>query len=247
MSIQSMRHITKTKRWIMVSIIVILIAGLLISYAVWSSPDHLNSGNTDTTQAKIDAYTQSISSQETELANNPEDFSTLSTLGELYYNLGEAQASSTDLNVKTGSKTSFNKSAGYYNDALNNAPENLNDKGKANLLMKVGVSYLAGGDTDNGNKYLRQGLEAAPTDYDNNVLFAQLMFYQGRIAEAQAALEYYKSLLPAGDSNIANIDSLLQQIEDEWKKQSESENQDDSTDTDKSDTGTDDGTTSKTN
>jgi len=238
MSIQSMRHVTKSKRWIMVSVIVILIAGLLVSYAVWSSPDNLKSGSTDETQAKIDAYTQSIASEETELANTPNDFSILSTLGELYYNLGVAQMSSEDQTIQASYTTSFNKSAGYYINALENAPESLNDKGRSDLLMKVGVSYLSAGDADDGNQYLRQGLEAAPTDYQNNVLYAQAMLYQGRIAEAQATLEYYKSLLPAGDTNIANIDAMLNDIEEQWKAQNETQDTDSTDSTDNAGTDT---------
>lgn len=222
MSIQSMRNATKNKKWVMVVVVCALIVGLLITYAATANQSGGISSND--LQAQIEAYNNAIEATKQDLTETPDDFSLLSNLGEQYYNLAVAysqQASTAESEQKlaeadiamTNAQESLNQSAGYYIQALDHAPEALNDKGRADILMKIGGSYLLAGDSSKGNDYLRQGLEKAPLDFDNNVLYAQYMLLQGRTAEAQATLEYYKEQLPEGDANIANIDTMLENLQ----------------------------------
>lgn len=222
MSIQSMRNATKNKKWVMVVIVCALIVGLLITYAATANQSSGISSND--LQAQIEAYNNAIEATKQDLTETPDDFSLLSNLGEQYYNLAVAysqQASTAESEQKleeadaamVNAQEALNESAEYYVQALDNAPEALNDKGRADILMKIGGSYLLAGDSSKGNDYLRQGLEQAPLDFDNNVLYAQYMLLQGRTAEAQATLEYYKEQLPEGDANIANIDTMLENLQ----------------------------------
>ena len=171
MSIQSMRNATKNKKWVMVVVVCALIVGLLITYAATANQSGGISSND--LQAQIEAYNNAIEATKQDLTETPDDFSLLSNLGEQYYNLAVAysqQASTAESEQKlaeadiamTNAQESLNQSAGYYIQALDHAPEALNDKGRADILMKIGGSYLLAGDSSKGNDYLRQGLEKAP-------------------------------------------------------------------------------------
>ncbi len=207
MSIQSMRNATQKNRWIMIIIAVLLIAGILITYAVSSSVG--GTGLTDqeaNVEQQIQYYQQAVAALEEELANQPNDYSTLTQLGENYYNLAVMQGANGD---SEGMDASLKAGIGYYQDALNNAPENLNDLGKAELDMKIGGMYFYTTEKDTGYEYMREAVNLVPENYDINVTYAYYLWMDGQYEQAIAVLEVLKDVLPADDEHAADLDTTL--------------------------------------
>ena len=223
MSIQGMREWVRTHRVMLGIIIVLLIAGLLITFASMGLAGRNQVANeTDSTAA----FETAIEKQREDLAANPTDYSANYSLANTLYEYA-AQIVGTDTEA---SFAAFEEAAGLYLVALENAPEDLNDVGIANMYVKVANCYSVIGQNDEAEKYYDMAVEAAPADLDTSATYVQHLV---SISKYDEAIKVMEALINATDdeSVISAANNMIEQIKaaQESAANAETENTEDTT------------------
>lgn len=236
MVMQAIRRGKNKMRGPLIIMVVVLAVGLVGSFAIWSSPDI---GNTQPGAGEINPEEQiknlqiSIDSMEKDLTEKPKDFSLLRSLadvkakqGGLYAQIGEQEKS----------KEVFAKGLENYLGALENAPAEINEKGKADIIL--GAAFCASNSEQDkmaGSLY-QDAIKLIPEDFTaryNYVLY--LAFYLGDLNMAKAEIVDYKNILKDGDERIAQADQLLSAIEALEQEAQTEEKTDEKSETEKDD------------
>ena len=211
-----LRQIRQHKKKMTVPLIlltIILAVGLVGSFAIWSSPDLSNTTGkpkTLTSEEQITYLQTSITSLETALKTNSKDFATLSGLADAQYQQGQLYYKLKKLDL---AKAVIGKSMQNYLLSLDNAPKELNAKGQADIVVKIANAAWYSGQTSTADAMFLQAVQLVPEDI--SVLYQYVIYLainKQEFAQAKQVLATYRAKLPAGDSRIANVDSMIKSI-----------------------------------
>lgn len=212
MVIQTIRRSKRKMRWPLIIMVVMLAVGLVGSFAIWSSP---NLGGSTGTEIKpedqIKNLQVSIDSLEEDLKEKPKDFSIIKSLADVRYQQAGLYA---QINDQEKSVEVFKKGLENYLSALDYAPEELNEKGRADIMVQAAFCASSSNQGSVAGTLYQEAVKLVPEDFNiryNYVLF--LAFYQQNIQGAKEEIGRYKALLKDGDERIAQADQLLEVIE----------------------------------
>ncbi|MGI6685987.1 MAG: hypothetical protein ACOX47_11070 [Bacillota bacterium] len=211
MVIQAIRRSKKKMRWPLIIMVVMLAVGLVGSFAIWSSPNVNSPGSEVQPEDQIKNLQVSIDSLEKDLTEKPKDFSIVKSLADVRAQQAGLYA---QINDKEKSVEVFKKGLENYLSALDYAPEELNEQGRADIMVQAA---FCASNSDQGNvarSLYQEAVKLVPEDFNtryNYVLF--LAFYLQDIEGAKAEIGSYKALLKDGDERIAQADQLLEVIE----------------------------------
>ncbi len=234
MVIQKIRNVTQNKRWLLITVVVVLIIGLLGSYVIWSTGDFGNNNQGTDYKQQIAAYVEYIADTEKDLAEKPEDFSLLQQLGDLNAQLGNVYVND---GQTENSSAAFLKAAEYYEKSLSFLPEGLNEKGQTDIYADIALAYwLATGHDEQSEENFKKGIEISPYDFPINNNYIVYLYSTKGIDSAIAQAEAYRDSLPEGNEYIGDADTLvknLQEIKTELQKAQEEQNKEDENKDDK--------------
>lgn len=214
MVMQAIRHGKNKMRGPLIIMVIVLAVGLVGSFAIWSSPSVNNnaSGSGEVNpEEQIKNLQVSIDSMEKELAEKPKDFSVLKSLADVRSQQGGFYA---QINDAEKSKEVFAKGLENYLAALDNAPAEINEQGKADIMVSAAYCASNSEQDNTAGALYQQAIELVPEDFTaryNYVLF--LAFYLQDINKAKEEITKYKAVLKDGDERIAQADQLLSAIE----------------------------------
>ena len=199
MFMQNIRRATKKHRKVLLAVVLLLMLGLVGSFATWNSRSGVGGGSDAgagefTLVQQINSYLEYIRSLEAE-AREYSDFITLASsymeLGYLYannlYNGTEEE--------KATAQDAVDASAGwareYYQRALDNAPEGLNSKAIADIKAAQAEACEMQGDWDSAAFYRNEAAGLSVADVLSNIssLEAEAGDYDGYLAVAAAYMD----------------------------------------------------------
>lgn len=204
MTIQGMREGVKKHKILIGILFVLLIASLLITYSV-SGLLNNNIGNSQETD--YSGFEKAVASQRADLEAAPDDYSANYSLANTLYEYATQL-----VNDDAATALSYYEEAGgLYLKALENAPDDLNELGRANMYSKAAVCYSVASKNDEADKYFREAVKLAPADLETSVIYARHLV---SIAEYDAALEVMNDLVANTDDEqtITAANSVIEQI-----------------------------------
>jgi len=211
MVIQKIRRGKNKMRLPLIIMVVMLAVGLVGSFAIWSSPNvNTTPGNEIAPEEQIKNLQVSIDSLEKELAEKPKDFSIIKSLADARSQQAGLYA---QVNDKKKSEEVFKQGLENYLSALDYAPEDLNEKGRADIMVQAAFCASNSNQGSVAGTLYQEAVKLVPEDFNvryNYVLF--LGFYQQNIPAAKEELARYKALFNEGDERIAQADQLLEII-----------------------------------
>lgn len=234
-----MTKIRRSKNKMRVPLIImtaVLAFGLVGSFAIWSSPNLKNnaSGQNQTPEEKIKNYQASIDTWETSLKEKPKDFSLLRSLADVRFEQAQLYVETGDNNK---SKEVFAKSLENYLLAMDNAPAEINNKGRADLMVRAAYCASASGENNLAGHMFQEAVKLVPEDYETRSNYTIFLVMQQNFAGAKDELTKYKALLKEGDPLIAQVDQMIKGIEDIEKSAQAETNQDSSSQTEATEQG----------
>ena len=201
---------------------IVLAVGLVGSFAIWSAPSVNPAGQQSqaTPEQQIENLQLSIDSWEESLKENPKDFGLLNSLAEIRYD----QA---DLYMQSGNREKgqevFTKSLENYLSALDCAPEELNNKGRADIMIKAAGAAWYAGQESTADTFYQEAIKLAPDDWATRNNYAiYLALFKQDFAAAKSELEDFKSGLSAGDPTISQVDQMITALDEIEKAATES-------------------------
>jgi tetratricopeptide (TPR) repeat protein len=214
MVMQKIRRSKKTMRVPLIIMTIVLAVGLVGSFAIWSAPNVNPAGQQTqaTPEQQIENLQLSIDSWEESLKENPKDFGLLNSLADIRYD----QA---DLYMQIGNrekgKEVFTKSLENYLAALDNVPEELNEKGKANIMVKAAGTAWYAGQESTADIFYEEAIKLVPDDWATRNNYAiYLALFKRDFAAAKTELEGFKSGLAADDPTIGEVDQMITALEE---------------------------------
>lgn len=204
MTIQGMREGVKKHKILIGILFVLLIASLLITYSV----SGLRNASLGTGQgADYSGFEEAVAQQREDLKANPDDYSANYSLANTLYEYA-TQLVNDDAATAL---TYYEEAGGLYLKALENAPADLNDQGKANMYSKAGACYSVAGNNEEAEKNFKAAVELAPADLDTNVIYARHLVSLG---EYDAAQQVMTELVENADDEqvVASANSIIEQI-----------------------------------
>lgn len=214
MVMRKIRQSKKTMRLPLIIMTIVLAFGLVGSFAIWSSPnvDTPSAQNEPTAEEQIKNLQLSIDTWEESLKQTPKDFGLLKSLADVRYEQGQ-------LYVQNGNndkaKEVFAKSLENYLSALDNAPRELNNKGKADIMVNAAGAASSAGQDSTANAFYQEAVKLVPDDFTtryNYILYLALQKQDFDLANKE--LDSYRASLPTGDSRIADVDKLKKGLEE---------------------------------
>jgi len=214
MVMRRIRHSKKTMRLPLIIMTLILGFGLVGSFAIWSAPNVNTNGNKAqiTPEEQIANLQASIDTWEKSLQDTPKDFSLLKSLADVRYEQAGLYVQTENYDK---SQEVFQKSLENYLAALDNAPEELNNKGKADIMVQAATCAWHSSQNEVADALFQQAKGLVPDDFDT--IYSYVLFLalgKQDFPQAKSELEAYKGTLKAGDALIAEIDQYIKGIED---------------------------------
>lgn len=213
MTMEDMRRGIKRHRKAVLIVVIVLAAGLVSSFAFLGANktdfDALRDTSTNgaNIQAQIEALKEAVAD-----ASKPEGsewtFSENKNMADLYKSLAEAYLK---LNDVTNMGAAAAQAAIYYQGALDTAPTELNDKGKADIYASQGLMHFFAGDNDASRGAFASALQLAPSDIEINYQYAYIIYGLDGLEAAVAFLNDYKESLPEDDANRTTVDNIIAQ------------------------------------
>jgi tetratricopeptide (TPR) repeat protein len=207
-SMESMRRGLKKHRTVVIIIIAILIVGLVSSFAfMGAGGNKFNSAtqgdNVEQVQAQIDSLEKYIAEFEPE--GEELTFSENKLLADNYLSLMGLY-----LQINETSKLNEHMEEGvkYYKAALDTAPKDLNDLGKAQIYSSIGLMQFYNSQTSEAKANFKKALRLAETDLDINNQYAFVLYYVDGIEAVVNHLNGLKKLL-SDENELAAVDSMI--------------------------------------
>lgn len=225
MFMTKLRRATKKYRWVLIIIVIALAIGLIGSFATWNSGGGAHGNNNSAEASTLDQIEQIEAYLEQQLPADGEalDYSKANSLADLHmtlanlYNTAYQENSATDANAAlTYYATAVDyatKAADYYQTALAEAPESLNDLGKARLYASQANALMTAGDSETAQPLYEQAIALGADDYDINISYSQFLYYTQGLEAMETFLRGYIAKLPAEDERISNAESYLSYVQ----------------------------------
>ena len=255
MFMQKIRRSTKKNRTILLIVVAILAVGIVGSFAVWNSGDYGMTNSENMTAVDV------VEQYKTYLAENtPEDmesvdYDTAMSMASSYMQLaiyaGQAvnEVSSTDVEAAAEYTLlrldSANTSAEYYQKALDEAPDSLNDAGRAALMAQLAYAqyYAANNEEARTNFDAAYALSPSASVVQS---YSQFLFdVDGLAATEELLTEYMATITDKSSSEYTNIEALLEEyrmLDSLYSSTETDESETDESETDESGTATGDDT-----
>jgi len=245
----NIRKGTQKHRKLLIIVVIILGAGMVSTFATWNSNYGASSSSDDpTTTDYIEMYEGAIKDN-TPAEGQQIDYSTASTLAQdykylsSYYNKASDENKSTDEDLAnqylTKSTESITKAAEYYQLAIDNAPENLNNLGLAQLYAnKAAALFSVGTASEEVRADYQKAYALAPDNWDIAYSYSQFILVNDGLEKATAFLTEYKSSLPEGSTTGTTVDQVIEYYKSLSQSDDSTESQDNTTSGDTS-SGTD--------
>ena len=211
MTILGMRTWIKKHTVLIIVLFILLVIGLLASYATIGSSGARNNNVSVDVQQQLQVYEEQIAAARTELEAAPNGYSENNSLANLLKEYGNILYTNSQAEEGT---VAFEEAATLYHTAYDNVPEKLNNYGRAQILVNAALCYFMVGNTEAADQDYQAAVELAPEEYNIIASYAQYLLYTNRMEEAKTVLTDYKAGLPAGDENIAAVDELLAAIDE---------------------------------
>ncbi|MDO4580959.1 MAG: hypothetical protein Q4B96_00030 [Bacillota bacterium] len=223
MFMQKIRKSTRKHRKLLIGVIILLMIGLVGSFAVWGSNDYSGGESVEdmTTVERIAAYEQYIDEIKAD-AGEEMDYSTATTLASLHmtmYSLNYTAASENSSNAEAAASYSVqaqveaSTAADYYQQALELAPDTLNDLGKAQLIAGQAEAVFYSGDAAAAEQLYIQATDLAPDDLDTNIKYANYLYSVNGLDAAVAYLTVLRGRVSADESKVAAVDAQIEYIQ----------------------------------
>lgn len=241
MTMEDMRRGIKRHRKVVLVVIIVLIVGLVASFAFMGSGgkdfSSLKTGSdSEQAQSQIDALESYLSTYKPADGTDKYGFSDYSTLASTYASLTEAYMTQGD---STKWVESANKALKDYQLAYENAPAELNDLGKAQLIAGEALMYFYTGDNASALSTYKKALALAPDDLDTNYKYAYIIYVTKGLDAAVQVMTDYKNSLPEGNENRDYADQIIANFKQEAASAQTSQSTTDSSSAQSSTTSTD--------
>lgn len=212
MVMRKIRQSKNTMRLPLIIMTIILAFGLVGSFALWSAPNLTSPTQVQplTLEQKIANDIASIENLEEALNQKPKDFGILQSLANRQYDLGSlyVEANNTEKSTEV-----FAKAVENYLAALENAPENLNAEGKANILTDAAYCAWNSNQVDQAEALFKQAIEVDPkhvnAQYNYSIFLA---FQKQNYDRAIDQLNNLKSILASDDPKVNDVNALIENI-----------------------------------
>jgi tetratricopeptide (TPR) repeat protein len=224
MVMQKIRRSKKTMRVPLIIMTLVLAFGLIGSFAIWSAPDVNNNAGTKkvTPEEQIKNLQSSIDTWEKSLKEKPKDFSLLKSIADV-------RTEQAGLYAQTGNQTKsievYTKGLENYLTALDNAPAELNNKGKSDILVKAAMCAWQGQQVNTAETLLKKARSISPSDYAT--VYSYVFFLisgKQNFQLAKEELAQYKAALKSGDPQLESVNNLIKGIEEIEKQNSKKNN-----------------------
>ncbi len=225
MLMSKIRHSRKKYRGVLIVVISLLIISLISTFALLGSSAGTGGNAQGAEQAKLQAEALEKIIKEAEDVTD-KDYSANSNLASYYTSLASAYGELGDSRSQEASL----KAAEYFRAAMDTAPAEMNDLGKAQLYASMAVSYYAGGDNVMATAAFNEALALAPDNFEIARDYSYFLFGTQGIDEAINYLEGYKEAALEEGKETAGVDEMLnlyKSLQDAFKDAEKSENQDD--------------------
>jgi len=225
-------------RGLLITVVVLIAAATVASFAVGGSSNiGKSTNNEDTTQVQIDALNTSIAESK-KVADTDMTFSESKNLADMLIKVAGLQLDQNSSSTEAAQNAL--DAAKYYNLTIKKAPAELNDKGMADLIRQKATALYTAGDAAGAETGLKEALALVPLDYETNQTYIIYLLYSKGIDQAIAYAENYRAKLPSDDANIATVDSLISNL-----KSTKADQEKSSTNTSGTNSGQDSGTSAK--
>ena len=264
MLMQKIRRATKKHRKIIMAVVVLLIIGLVGSFAVWNSGS-FNSGSDwedMTYEQRVAAYEEYIPTVEPENITDA-DYAQATEMAGLYadlYSLGmyasyeiysSVDAEETEIDPELEKRAvAYSErameaallSAQYYQQSIDKAGEDLSESSLAQLYARKGSMLVAGNDMENAKLAYDKAIEL---DGSNVNVISGYADYLYNVDGYEAAIEYLNTHMEGMDEESTEYATLSQQLglyelyASVYNSTEESDNQDANTEGHADDSGSD--------
>ncbi len=208
MTIQGMRDwIKKHRNWI-IALFVLLIIGLVGTYASSGFGGGKQNGGV-TLEQQLEASNLAIEDARQNLAANPDSYNELYALAN---QLDQGASVMSQAGQDEEAKAAYLEAADLYHKGLEKAPEDLNDAGRARMLLLSASCYVLVEDFESADKDFKAAIEEAPKDPTANTTYINYLVNFDRLDEALLAAISYQSSLPQGDANLENATAYVEAI-----------------------------------
>lgn len=238
MFMQKLRKATQKHRKLLIIVVAILGASMVGTFATWNSDysKSSSSGDSPTTEEYIEMY-ENLVKENTPADGVQVDYGTAQTLAQYYkylnsyYYTAYTENQSTDKDLAneylTKSTDAITKAAEYYQTAIDNAPVDLNDLGKAQLYAnKAAAMFAAGSGSADVKANYQKAYELAPDNWDIAYSYSWFILSTEGLEQATAFLTAYKESLPEGSSTISTVDQAIEYYKSLYESVDNAESED---------------------
>lgn len=223
MFMQKIRRATKKHRKVLTVVVILLLVGLVGSFAVWNSNSMPANANQEAT------YTEQVQAYENYLAEHAPatvaeaDYATAYSIAGYYMGLRsacagayqEAYASESEADREAAAQyaaraeEAVDQAVAYYQQALSQAPEGLNDLGLAQLYAELGTAQLYTVEQEGAKASFEQAIALAP---DNVSVISSYANYLYAFEGMTAVEPYLTEKLALFEEESEEYSTLSQQI-----------------------------------
>lgn len=225
MFMQKIRRMTKKHRKVLTVVVILLMIGLVGSFAVWNSDSYGVAG----TSGEPLTYAQQVEQYETYIADNEPDsiedadFSQANSMGSLYLELYTLCANAFNETYSSGAEDAaeqaalYNARAGeavalsaqYYQRAIDLKPDSLNAVGEANLYAILSSTQLYSGNKEAAKSAIDTALSLAPESYQVVQANAEYIYNDQGFAAVETYLNDYLADKDQNSEEYTNIANVL--------------------------------------
>lgn len=223
MFMQRIRRATKKHRKVLTIVVILLMVGLVGSFAVWNSENVQGNTSQDLTYAEqIELYESYLAENEPATVEEA-DYATAYSLAGYYLALRTACAGAYQEALyaeteeeqaeaeayATQAESAVEKAIAYYGQALAQAPDTMNDEGRAQLYAELASAQLYAANQEATRASLDQALALAP---DNATVISTYANYLYGFEGFDAVNTYLTEKLDAMDAESEEYAALSQQL-----------------------------------
>lgn len=224
MFMQNIRRATKKHRTLLTVIVILLMVGVVGSFAVWDSRSFQNQTDQDTISyaEQAEAYKTYIESIEPENVSDAE-YADAVNLAQLYsalyqsYIYASYTESDSDLSEQysASAEEAIAQCIAYYQHALTVVPEELSVDGQAATYAELASVQMVNGDIDGAVASLDSAKELSPYNATVACVNAQYIYYydaEGSFEKAEAYLNDVLANLEEGSDDYVTVGNQLSSL-----------------------------------
>lgn len=202
MFMQKIRKSTYKHRKVLVVVIALLCVGLVGSFAIWNSDSVSGSGGDTAVSAaqQVESYEKYIDENKPAQISDA-DYAAATNMGSMYVQLSQfcvqaysetvASDSAAAAGYNERAKTAAATAAEYYQQAIDQAPDTMNEAAMAQLYSNRATSLFYAGQNDAARTQFEEALLLAPESYSVASSYADFIYSVDGLAAVTTYLNEY--------------------------------------------------------